>query len=255
MKRLAFIAAVAAALTFVPLGLSQEVTPSPPPPPAQGEAPETQTQPQAQEQPATPSPEPAPAATPAPRPLQNGAPRGEPRNAVTSSSGWQRYGVIVDRNIFSRQRTSASRGGNNAQGGNNTPGEATAPKPPAPPPEPGTQVVLIGVSFVGDYATAVFEDRRDGRIYAAQVGEKLIDRTVENISLDGVAVDHQGEKVQVVIGRTLAGTDAPTSTGAASSSSSSSSSASSSASTEPISDAQKAILERLRARREEQMKK
>lgn len=213
-------------------------------------------EPQAAE-PAEPAEQPAAPAPPQPQPQP---PRGESRTPITSSQGWQPYRVIVDRNIFSRQRGRGGPGASEENGGENGTQQQAKQTDvaPGPPPEPGTQVVLIGVSFVGDYATAVFEDRRDGAIYAAQVGEKLVDRTIQNITLDTVEVDHEGKTIEVVIGRTLAGTEAPVTAAPGTSAAAATGGSTTPGATTPASGgdpATQSILERLRARREEQLKK
>ena len=163
---------------------------------------------------------------------------------------WDEYRIVVDRNIFSRQRST----GQSGPGGSSENGETQAARveaPPGPPPDPATQVVLIGVSFVGDYATAIFEDRNAGSIIAVQIGETLMDRVAKEITLDAVTFDYKGEALDVPIGRTLLGGEpaaapegsATTPTGAGASTS-----------TTPVSADQKAILERLRQRREQELK-
>ena len=118
--------------------------------------------------------------------------------------------LIVERNIFNRNRGQrpTSRRGGGAPGEPGEDGGESRPVVAAPPPDPGADLVLTGVSLVDDRYLAFFEQTRTGQIQAVAAGETLAGRRIEEMSLDGVKVEQQGVVMMIVVGRTLTGREA-----------------------------------------------
>jgi len=105
---------------------------------------------------------------------------------------WEDYHLILDRNIFAKDRTSPSRGRESAS----RPAEASG----------SGQMVLTGVALRGDARTAFFEDSRTGQTVKAAVGKSLGEGTIISISLDAVEYRIAGSTRKIAIGQNLSGT-------------------------------------------------
>ena len=122
------------------------------------------------------------------------------------------YSLIVERNIFDRNRGRNQRGaGRNGQGPGGT--DATTQNPrertPSAPPDPGSDLVLTGVSLNDGRYLAFFENHRTGQVYAVASGETLAGRSVNEMDLDRVTLEQDGHPSFVVVGYTMLGLEAP----------------------------------------------
>jgi len=149
-------------------------------------------------------------------------------------ASWEQYQVLVERNIFSRQRGRVSE-----------PRLDTTP-PPAAPPE--RYVVLKGVLKRGDQHTAFLENVRTGIVTRARAGDAVLDGQVQSITLDGIEYVKNDSTAAVRIGQNLEGGQ---STAVPSGGGEPGTTSSGAAGTGEAAD----ILERLRQRREEEMRR
>jgi len=113
----------------------------------------------------------------------------------TSRPSWDRYRILTERNVFSRDRRRpvVVRG--------------TTSQPTTQPSGPG--IVLRGIVRQGDDYIAFFEDTGTGRTTKARVGESVAGGRVQRITLDDVTYDKGGHEVQVRVGSNLTGAAAP----------------------------------------------
>lgn len=144
------------------------------------------------------------------------------------------YRIIVDRNIFARDRAARRTG---------RPERDRSQETKAPAPE----MVLIGMAVQGGEPLAFFEDSRSGEIVQLPSGQELWGGTILSISMDGVDYLYRGTTRYLAIGDNLQGVAA-----ALLSASSMPSSAPSDATFKPSEGGNKPandMLERLRQRR------
>jgi hypothetical protein len=190
------------------------------------------------------------------------------RQGASEQSFRDKYGVLTERNIFSRARTSPSR-------------RREAPPPPVErPPDPEDLVVLTGTVQQGPARLAFVEER--GRTIKVREGDEIARGKVGKIGFNVLEFEKDGKKVVVAIGKSFSGKEPSSrsrgeseprrsSSPAAADTSASSSSAPSTASAEAPASGQEPpkaeaksessggasdILERMRRRRlEEEQKK
>jgi hypothetical protein len=117
----------------------------------------------------------------------------------TTSAGrgrpWERYEILVERNIFSR-----SRGGPRA--GDEEPAERPAPRPEE-------FVYLRGVVCLDGRALAVVEDMRSGRIRRLRAGDALLRGAVGRVGLRGMEYVRDADSVMIAVGDNLARSASP----------------------------------------------
>ena len=147
---------------------------------------------------------------------------------------WDKYKVLIDRNVFCRDRA-------------RRPGPSAASGRPAPPPE--SYITLKGVAQVGSRFVAFLEDAHGGT-RRVSVGDEVAGGKIKQITLDGLDFEKAAETKNVAVGGRLAAGPAPAS-GRARSASPGPAAASgpSRAPTRVQKGAEAAILERLRQRR------
>jgi hypothetical protein len=146
-----------------------------------------------------------------------------------AASGWERYRVLGQRNIFAKDRGRARpRLESNEEMG-----------PPAPKLE--SEVVLTGILQKDGQLVAFFENTRTRTVQAVRKDDVIGRGKIAAISLDGIEYVCDGTSFSVSIGKTLEG-------GASTRAGSESGASSGSAETN-------AILERLRKKRQEEMSK
>jgi len=153
---------------------------------------------------------------------------------------WDRYRVLVERNIFRRDRM----------------------RPPAPRPEisrpsvgPERTVVLAGIVRQDDGYIAFFEDRRTGTVTRARSGDTFLWGRIEQVTLDYVLYVCNDKTIKIEVGHSLEGAP-PEPVTAASATVPGTAAAPAPASrpaTEPVGRDERAILERLRQRRAQEM--
>ncbi|HUT29285.1 MAG TPA: hypothetical protein VMX13_05790 [Sedimentisphaerales bacterium] len=106
------------------------------------------------------------------------------------------YGIIVERNIFSRNR------------GNRTvePGaSATQARRPQPTPQPESYFVLKGIAKADDSFVAFFEDSRGGEVIRVKAQNPIARGTIVKLTLDSAAYQNDANTVDVKVGQTLEG--------------------------------------------------
>ncbi len=131
----------------------------------------------------------------------------EPAAAQPREGLRERYGILLERNMFLKDRR---------------------PKPPAvervteapPPPPIETLYVVIGLVEEGGSVRAHVEDRRTGELLLLRPGDLLASGRIESVDLDGVVYATEAGETRVAIGQDLRGETAaapPGDAGAASS--------------------------------------
>ena len=103
------------------------------------------------------------------------------------------YRLIVDRNIFSRDRTRRSLAARSIAG------------PPATRPASQRHLVLTGAALQGEAPMAFFEDSLDGQTLWVQVGMPIGHGVVADISLDGVTYRNGKGERTIAIGEDMEG--------------------------------------------------
>jgi len=116
--------------------------------------------------------------------------------ATGRQDSWEKYRLLADRNIFVRDRR-APRPAHHGPSG------------PAPTLDAGRHMVLTGTARQRDEFLAFFEDSRTGRTLWAQVGDSLLDGRIKAITLNGVEYESDGTTTMVKIGYSLTGEAPP----------------------------------------------
>ncbi|HEY3320908.1 MAG TPA: hypothetical protein VGP72_10625 [Planctomycetota bacterium] len=165
-----------------------------------------------------------------------------PRASSTPPPGWDRYKILVERNVFSKTRTRGRY--------EDRPAEVQE-KPAAPPPTPERDFQLRGIVQKDGQLVAFIENAAAKTIQPLRTGESIARGKVGAITLDNIEYVCDDQPIVVSVGQTLegaaavapasvpAGRDAGTTGPAASTGS-------------PEVDS---IVERLRKRRQEEMRK
>ena len=104
---------------------------------------------------------------------------------------WDNYKVVVERNIFSRDRGRA--------------GERAATAAPQAPPRPERYIVLTGVVQRGEELIAFLENTRTGTTSRARIGDAVAQGRLANITLDYVDYESEGQTARIEIGKNLEG--------------------------------------------------
>ena len=119
------------------------------------------------------------------------APADDDQTQVAQSDGWERYEVLVKRNIFSRER------------GRPDPPVRGAVSTAPPPPE--RYLLLRGVLKQGEEWTAILEDARTGSVTKAHVGDGVLEGRVTGITMDSIDYEKDGRAAHVALGQNLEG--------------------------------------------------
>jgi hypothetical protein len=126
-----------------------------------------------------------------------GSAAGQARDRSTPA-GFEDYQVVVDQNMFLRER------GRRPE----PPPQEREPeeRPPEPEPQrPEQWYVLRGLVFEGEEPLAFFENTQQGVTRAYRAGDPLLNGRIESISLMGVEYVADEQRVQVGLGRDLDG--------------------------------------------------
>ena len=112
---------------------------------------------------------------------------------------WEDYRILIERNIFSRDRGRAAF-------------EAEAPERTVPREEPAPEryVLLRGVVRREGEFVALLEDMRSGELIHTRTGDQLVRGTVNEVRLDGIEYVFAGESRRVSVGENLERSDLPT---------------------------------------------
>jgi hypothetical protein len=112
-------------------------------------------------------------------------------SAAKPTAQWDDYRLIIDRNIFSRDRTSPS-----------------ARRPSYTPRSLGrteTEMILCGVAAQDGTLVAFFEDDQTGETTKLGLGQRIRGGSIAGITLDGVDYQTAAGIRRVAIGQTLSG--------------------------------------------------
>lgn len=151
-----------------------------------------------------------------------------------TSLGWERYEVLIQRNIFSKNRGRPR-------------GEERTEKPkdsPPPPPSPESEIQLIGIVQKDGELAAFFENRKTGAVQSTKTGDSIARGKIAAITLDSVEYVLEESRSIISIGKNLEG-------GIATSVAVPPEAATSASKTDSGSAETNAILERMRKRRQE----
>ena len=123
------------------------------------------------------------------------------------SPAWQRYEIVVQRNMFSPRRQPPKPERSTSDDTEKT-AESNASADDAresAPPLPGANYVLVGTSLVGEHRIAFCEDRRDGRLIRLTPGETVEDFSLKQVTQDAVVFEREDKPVNIAVGQTLSG--------------------------------------------------
>jgi len=121
----------------------------------------------------------------------------DPKTPVKTESltGWDRYKVLVQRNMFSKER-----------GRPREEVRTERKRDVPPPPRIESDLVLIGVVQKDGAPAAIIENRVSGKIVAVKPGDSIGAGAIKVISLDSIDFECDGILNVIKIGSTLAGT-------------------------------------------------
>lgn len=112
-----------------------------------------------------------------------------------SLTGWDRYKVLVQRNMFSKER-----------GRPREEVRTERKRDVPPPPRIESDLVLIGVVQKDGAPAAIIENRVSGKIVTVKPGDSIGAGAIKVISLDSIDFESDGILNVIKIGSTLAGT-------------------------------------------------
>ena len=136
---------------------------------------------------------------------------------------WDKYKVLIERNMFLKERARATR----------RPATTTAARPSHPPEH---YVMVTGITRQAEAYIAFLENTSDGRTTRVRAGSEIAGGRIADISMDAVTFEKDGRTTKVELGKSLDGGAAAASSGAAPAST-------------PASGDEMSIIERMRLRR------
>ena len=161
---------------------------------------------------------------------------------------WEDYGLLMQRNIFSRNR-----GRRPERTSRNEPQETPAPVVLAPE----SYMVLKGIVAAGTTSAAFIEDTRTNQVFCLTAGEKIASGTVTQLTLDSIVYKQGDRETTILVGQTLSGGCGQTVLTFENmmqwSTTASSTTSSSSTTTEPPSEDEAEILKKLLERRKQEL--
>jgi hypothetical protein len=119
---------------------------------------------------------------------------GQAEEQVADQDPWARYEIILQRNIFSRNRRPFR-----------LQREEERPAEPVTLPDPESYYLLKGIVQEDGAFIAFVEDKRDGSVLRLREGDRVARGTVESFSLDGLAYRMEEEVTRVMLGSDLQG--------------------------------------------------
>jgi len=126
------------------------------------------------------------------------APRPDEVGPSTESPGgegagaWARYSIILQRNIFSRQRTPFRPKERNSE-------------PPVVVPNPETHFLLKGVVQEDNEFIAFVEDTQGGEVLRLRQGDRVARGAIKTLNLDAIEYELEGKTIVVKLGYDLEG--------------------------------------------------
>jgi len=128
------------------------------------------------------------------RGLGQPAAAGTEQQPAVRLAGWEAYKVIVERNMFSRQR--GTRTGRSDDRGM---------RPPPPAPNPESYYVLKGIVQENGAFIGFLEDTRGGQILRVREGDSVARGVVKALSLDSIEYQFEDRTITVAMGYDLEG--------------------------------------------------
>ena len=119
---------------------------------------------------------------------------GEGREQINTSQSWDVYKIVVERNMFSRQR------------GPRVDRSRRRQVPVAPPvPDPESYVVLKGIVQEDGAFIAFLEDTQSGQIRRVRQGDSVVRGKIKALSLDSIEYEFEDKTTTVTMGLNLQG--------------------------------------------------
>lgn len=120
---------------------------------------------------------------------------GESQELTNPSDSWNKYKIVVERNMFSRQRgPRVDRSRRQRQ---------VPVAPPAPNPE--SYVVLKGIVQEDGAFIAFLEDTQSGQILRVHKGDKVVRGVITDMGLDSIEYEFEDKTTTVTMGFNLEG--------------------------------------------------
>lgn len=119
---------------------------------------------------------------------------GENQGPTNPSESWEKYKIVIERNIFSRQRGPRI--------------EYTRQRqvPVAPPaPDPESYVVLKGIVQENGEFIAFLEDTQSGQILRVRQGDSVVRGKIKSLTLDSIEYEFGDRTMTVTMGLNLQG--------------------------------------------------
>ena len=110
---------------------------------------------------------------------------------------WARYNVILQRNIFSRQRTAFR------------PRDRNSESQVVAVPNPETHFVLRGIAQEDNQVIAFIEDTQGGGVLRLRQGDRVARGAIKTLSLDALEYQLEDKTISIRLGCDLEGTRAP----------------------------------------------
>lgn len=127
--------------------------------------------------------------------MSGGAERTSAGAATTQPSYRERYSVLSERNIFLKERGRPVY----------TPRESTRSSSETSRPPMEVSFILTGVILEEGQIRAFVEDTTQGKVLRLAIGDAVARGRVSDIAIDGIEYDVDGRRSWVDIGKTLAG--------------------------------------------------
>lgn len=123
-------------------------------------------------------------------------PGGVAPSSASSERTWQRYEVLVQRNMFTRRSAARPAASNNRQ--------AEAPPPPV---APGRYWIFAGTALTAGDRIAFLEDTRNSTTIRARVNDDTAAGRIVRIASDELHLEVGGRISRISLGATLAGAE------------------------------------------------
>jgi hypothetical protein len=159
----------------------------------------------------------------------------------SKASDWERYKILTQRNIFSKDR------GRRDERRSDERKDKEKEAPPEPKPE--ADILLIGIVEKDGQLAAFFENSKTGKIEIVKSGEAIARGKLAAISMDSIEYVRNETTTAVTIGKTLDGATAENSSGEPVRTSTTD------ASGTPLSSDANSLIDKMRRKRQEEMRK
>jgi hypothetical protein len=166
------------------------------------------------------------------------SPTSAPAPGGTRAASFSDYQLILDRNMFSRDRSSGR--------GRYTP-SFSRPSSPSPGPRYDYALVLTGVIQQDGLQIAFIEDTRSGETYRVAAGTAIAGGVVKSVSMEGIEFSQDDSVRKCAVGDSITGV-------AGAASRTADSGVATGATSAPSDSATNSVLERMRLRRLQETK-